>query len=76
MEIDKRNGNVAFNDLNHKYLKDDSPAYIASKYLHKLDSIMNDEWKSDIINNCRDGCTVAAEKSDEESPSSTRQDAA
>ena len=43
--------NLGVNDLEHKYLKDDSPAYIASKYLHKLDNIMNNEWKSDIINN-------------------------
>ena len=43
--------NLGVNDLNHKYLGDDSPAYISGKYIDKLEEIMNNEWKSDIINN-------------------------
>ncbi len=43
--------NLGVNDLNHKYLGNDSPAYISEKYITKLKDIMNNEWKSDIINN-------------------------
>lgn len=43
--------NLGVNDLNHRYLKNDSPVYVAEKYLNKLEDIMNNEWKSDIINN-------------------------
>jgi hypothetical protein len=57
---DKTNGNLKYdikimvnlgvNDLSKKYLKDDTASEVAMKYLDKFDSLMNGEWKSNVIN--------------------------
>ena len=43
--------NLGVNDLNHSYLGNDSPGYVAEKYLEKLDDNMHNAWNSNIINN-------------------------
>lgn len=43
--------NLGVNDLNHRYLGNDTPSEVAEKYLEKLDSNMHDEWHSDVVNN-------------------------
>lgn len=42
--------NLGVNDLAHKYLQDDTPSEVADKYLEKIDSLMDNEWHSNIIN--------------------------